>query len=260
MRSLVFHFDDPTALSLALETDAKQLAVPVTESLNQGEWVLVTVEVGAKRRATAAPAKVTRSASNAVVLEFGARDWERLLTFSVLRSEKMQAAAFSSSETLPAAVPAPPSSESVDSTSGVRSLRSAISESEARVLVLDGVESSRADTVQMLTKLGFLVDLANTEGEALSVLAVKRVHAIVVDYSTRRDVLAAWFQSNPQKPPVLFVVNPDNTKDAVEAFRYGANDVVVKPFRAPELAARIVVLLDKHAEQLRNSSTLGTPT
>ncbi len=260
MRSLVFHYEDPSALSLALETFGRQLSVPAGETLNVGEWVLVAVEVGAKRRATAAPARVTRTPNNTLALEFGDRDWERLLTFSVLRSEKMQAAAFSSSETLPAAVPAPPSSESVDSTSGVRSLRSAIAESEARVLVLDGVESSRAETTQMLAKLGFLVDHADTEGEALGVLAIKRVHAIVIDYSTRRDVLAAWFKEHPQKPPALFVVNPDNTKDAIEAFRFGADDVVAKPFRAPELGARIVVLLDKHAEQMKNSSTFGTPT
>lgn len=257
LRSLVFHFDDPSALSLALEAGGRHLSVPQTERLNLGEWVLVTVEVGIKRRATAAPARVTRSQSNALVLEFGDRDWERLLAFSVMRSEKMQAA-IPSSEKLIASIPAPPSSESVESTSGVRSLRSAILESEARILVLDGDDGSRAQVHEMLTKLGFLVDHANTEGEALSVLAVKRVHAIVVDYSSRREVLASWFAGNPTKPPVLFVVAPDNTRDAVEAFRYGADDVVVKPFRAPELGARIVVLLDKHAD--RNPSTLGSPT
>jgi two-component system phosphate regulon response regulator PhoB len=45
------------------------------------------------------------------------------------------------------------------------------------------------------------------------------------------------------KLPVLFLTANAGTRDVVEAFAGGADDYVVKPFRAPELGARIFGLL-----------------
>jgi two-component system phosphate regulon response regulator PhoB len=46
-----------------------------------------------------------------------------------------------------------------------------------------------------------------------------------------------------QALPVLFLTGHVSSKDVVEAFASGADDYVVKPFRAPELGARIFGLL-----------------
>ena len=43
--------------------------------------------------------------------------------------------------------------------------------------------------------------------------------------------------------PVLFLTAHASSRDVVEAFASGADDYVVKPFRAPELGARIFGLL-----------------
>ncbi len=43
--------------------------------------------------------------------------------------------------------------------------------------------------------------------------------------------------------PVLFLTAHASSSDIVEAFASGADDYVVKPFRAPELGARIFGLL-----------------
>ncbi len=43
--------------------------------------------------------------------------------------------------------------------------------------------------------------------------------------------------------PVLFLTANTSPSDMVEAFASGADDYVVKPFRAPELGARIFGLL-----------------
>jgi two-component system phosphate regulon response regulator PhoB len=43
--------------------------------------------------------------------------------------------------------------------------------------------------------------------------------------------------------PVLFLTAQALSRDIVEAFANGADDYVVKPFRAPELGARIFGLL-----------------
>ena len=43
--------------------------------------------------------------------------------------------------------------------------------------------------------------------------------------------------------PVLFLTAHGSSRDIVDAFASGADDYVVKPFRAPELGARIFGLL-----------------
>jgi two-component system phosphate regulon response regulator PhoB len=43
--------------------------------------------------------------------------------------------------------------------------------------------------------------------------------------------------------PVLFLTAHASSRDVVEAFASGADDYVTKPFRAPELGARIFGLL-----------------
>lgn len=43
--------------------------------------------------------------------------------------------------------------------------------------------------------------------------------------------------------PVLFLTAHSSTSDIVEAFAAGADDFVSKPFRAPELAARVLGLI-----------------
>jgi two-component system phosphate regulon response regulator PhoB len=43
--------------------------------------------------------------------------------------------------------------------------------------------------------------------------------------------------------PILFLTANASSQDMVDAFASGADDYVVKPFRAPELGARIFSLL-----------------
>jgi two-component system phosphate regulon response regulator PhoB len=52
----------------------------------------------------------------------------------------------------------------------------------------------------------------------------------------RRDPLVSTL-------PVLFLTAHASSRDVVDAFASGADDYVVKPFRAPELGARIFGLL-----------------
>ena len=51
------------------------------------------------------------------------------------------------------------------------------------------------------------------------------------------------FRASGSQVPVLFLTAHASSKDVVEAFASGADDYVVKPFRAPELGARIFGLL-----------------
>lgn len=43
--------------------------------------------------------------------------------------------------------------------------------------------------------------------------------------------------------PILFLSGHTASQDVVDAFACGADDYVAKPFRAPELAARVFSLL-----------------
>ena len=67
--------------------------------------------------------------------------------------------------------------------------------------------------------------------------------------------LCRHFRREPQfvTLPVLFLTVHSSSRDVVEAFASGADDYVVKPFRAPELGARIFGLLRRARVTQANS-------
>jgi two-component system, OmpR family, phosphate regulon response regulator PhoB len=50
-------------------------------------------------------------------------------------------------------------------------------------------------------------------------------------------------QRNQRSLPILFLTGHSSSADLVQAFEAGADDFVCKPFRAPELRARVLGLL-----------------
>jgi two-component system phosphate regulon response regulator PhoB len=118
----------------------------------------------------------------------------------------------------------------------------------ARVLVVDDDRDIREVVGAMLDAVGLTVESAMSAEEALERVRAASFDLLVLDWNLpgmtgvelcrliRRDAKLATL-------PVLFLTAHASSHDVVEAFASGADDYVVKPFRAPELGARIFGLL-----------------
>lgn len=247
MRSVVFRFDDITAFSLALGDAQGSLALPEGETVVDGEWVLATFEIGSRRRATAAAARGVCAAGD-THLAFERRDWDRLLAFVAARSEHMRAARpATSSHRVPVAAPSssPVFSETEPPSSTLESSRVPFG---ARVLLVDDDTSTRDDVRKMLTEIGLKVEAVATAEEAEARMDATTFDALVLDFHASGmeplDFVRGLRKDPRRSPlPVLFLSHRPTSRDAVDAFASGADDFLPKPFRAPELGARIFGLL-----------------
>ncbi len=118
----------------------------------------------------------------------------------------------------------------------------------ARVLLVDDDRDIREVVGAMLDAVGLTVEGAGSAEDALERVRKSPFDLVVLDWNLpgmtgielcrliRRDDALATL-------PVLFLTAHASSKDIVEAFASGADDYVVKPFRAPELGARIFGLL-----------------
>ncbi len=253
VRSVVFRFEDIAGFSAALGDARGSLALPEGEAVTDGEWILAIFEIGSRRRATAAAARAVCAAGDTHIA-FERRDWERLLAFVAARSEHMRAAR-----------PVGPNPHAVSSgklpiserTDGDRydadSPPSSVLESSrvpfgARVLLVDDDEGPREEIRRMLAEIGLMVEVVETAEQAEIRMKETSFDALVLDFhaqgmepldfvrNLRRDPLRAPL-------PVLILSDRPSSRDVVDAFASGADDFLPKPFRAPELGARIFGLL-----------------
>ncbi|GAA1241663.1 response regulator transcription factor [Kitasatospora nipponensis] len=114
-----------------------------------------------------------------------------------------------------------------------------------RVLVLEDDPRLGPEIADGLRRAGFAVDLATDLAEAGFKLDVTAYHCLVADrmlpdgdaltlVAARRR--AGWLR------PVLMLSALDSVADRVAGFEHGADDYLVKPFAAAELAARVRTL------------------
>lgn len=245
MRTVVCRYGDLAALRRA--TGGEEPELPAPEAVDDGEWVLAVVEVG-ERRATALAARGTVQPSAAggesTSLAFEPRDWDVLRRFVA-----------TSPSTVPAAPEPSPSTHrsprrSTTPTSGPKSSRPSrrMKVQKAAVLVVDDDPDLRDVVGAMLEAVGLSVRAVGSAEEALSLVRSERFDLMVLDWTLPgrsglelcRDVRTL---PGVGDIPMLFLTAHSLASDMVEAFASGADDYVVKPFRAPELGARIFALL-----------------
>jgi CheY-like chemotaxis protein len=250
VRSIVFPFEDSRAFALALRDGDQELTVPPSEQVGDGEWVLAIFEVGKKKRATAAAARgIHREAGTPPVVAFERRDWDRLNAFADAGSATMPAAPkISEKPGVPATPAARTKQTSTPSFAHWRGSDPFTQGPSARILVVDDDRDIREVVAAMLDAVGLTVESATSAEEALERARAESYDLLVLDWNLpgmtgielcrliRRDTRLATL-------PVLFLTAHDGSNDVVEAFASGADDYVVKPFRAPELGARIFGLL-----------------
>jgi two-component system phosphate regulon response regulator PhoB len=266
---VVFRFGDIAALSSALGEARGSLALPGGETVADGEWVLAIFEIGSRRRATAAAARGVRAAGD-THLAFERRDWDRLTAFVAARSEHMRAARpagqTSSSARVRAAEEAAPAREAeidLSITGEFEAGPASVLESSrvpfaARVLLIDDDSEARAEVTAMLIEVGLSVETVADADQANARLSEVRIDALVLDlHSQTLDPLdfVRGLRRDPVRGPVpvLVLSGRPTSRDAVDAFASGADDFLPKPFRAPELGARIFGML-RRARLLRLGS------
>lgn len=203
--------------------EERDLELTSAEGLRDGEWVLATVSVGKDSIAVAARA-IDRGAG--LRLAFLDRDWERLWSFA-------------NGDAPPSCRPsASPSALEVQAPPG------------STVLVIDDDPDLQNVVCCMLRGAGFGTHAVDSGEAAFDVLRRQPVDLLVLDWSLPTMTGIEFCRRLRRDPmfeslPVLFLSAHSSEKDILEAFSAGADDFVSKPFRAPELRARVLGLLQR---------------
>jgi two-component system phosphate regulon response regulator PhoB len=233
--------------------------------VQDGEWVVVVVEVGAERRATSAAARVA-IAPDGPKLVFEPRDWATLAKFArwearrsvsfppTLREGREPLRAKKSGER-GAKGEAKGEGKGEAKGEGTAAVEGSVAEitaeghdGGAKVLLVDDDPDIREVLSAMLASVGLSVTPVGNAEEALEHVAEERVDLVILDWSlpamTGLDLCRMLRgRAALESMPIVFLSANALTQDIDEAFASGADDYVVKPFRAPELGARIWSLL-----------------
>jgi two-component system phosphate regulon response regulator PhoB len=244
VRSILYRFPDLTQFErmMALSGDSElELGLPAGEGVGDGEWVLAVFELGTGRRATSAAARSVVS-PDGQRLVFEPRDWKRLAEFA-----QKEVLARATGDRRPSGEIAGEMNKSSEPPAPVKqTIRP--SGVAAKILIVDDDPDIRDVVAAMLEAVGLTVVPVGSAEDALDRVRAEAFDLLVFDWNLpkmsgvelcrliRRDPILCSL-------PVLFLTANASSQDMVEAFASGGDDFVVKPFRAPELGARIFSLL-----------------
>lgn len=283
MRSVVFRYEDIAALSAALSETRGSLPLPAGESVSDGEWILAIFEIGSRRRATAAAARGVRAAGDThlaferrdwdrLVGFVAARSEHMRAARSIAPAGGTSAGGTGAGHAGASLVPpaarsiiptmiskptlseAPPASEAsprsrrgadLPSSSPIESSRVPFG---AHVLVIEDDQATGTELRTLLAEMGLVIELVATVKRAEERLTNGSFEALVLDLHAAGDDSRTFVgrlraDARIADMPVLFLSSQPTSRDVVDAFASGGDDFLPKPFRIPELAARIFGLL-----------------
>jgi len=112
------------------------------------------------------------------------------------------------------------------------------------VLVIDDEEDYRIIIQEVLRSAGMDVRLAKDGEEGLRMIKEKPSDIVLVDWMMPRMdgeqfCRAMRAEASLKELPVLMLTVKQTADEELEALHFGVDDFVVKPFRAPELLARV---------------------
>ncbi len=221
MQGIVYKFESFAALSEALDTEEPDVKLPVEEGLVDGQWLVATFTIG--NDATSVAGRVADRGSE-LHLTFEARDWNQLCRFA-------------SGQCQPS-IP-PPCTEGAEVVSAPPG---------STVLVVDDDPTLRSIVCTMLYASRIHCVQVESAEDALDWLATNNADMVVLDWGLPGmngiELCQRLRKDHAHRSlPILFLTGHSSSTDLVEAFEAGADDFVSKPFRAPELRARVLGLL-----------------
>jgi DNA-binding response OmpR family regulator len=112
------------------------------------------------------------------------------------------------------------------------------------VLVIDDEEDYRVIIEDVLKANGMEVRLAKDGEEGLRMLKERRADVVLVDWMMPRmdgEKFCRVMRAEPslKDTPVLMLTVKQTADEELEALHFGVDDFVVKPFKSPELLARV---------------------
>ncbi len=260
MRSLLYRFPDPEEFERTMRAAGieAELRLPPGETLDDGEWVLAIFERGPGGRATSAAGRGSTSPEGArLVLE--PRDVKRLVRSGarydgggrgpapVVGPAGFQDPAIVAPAPAPEEAPVTARSPDTGQVAGSSGSRPP-PEVRRRVLIVDDDPDIRDVVAAMLEAVGLAVVAVESGEDAIDRVAREAFDLLLLDWNLPRMTGIDLCRAVRRQPglaslPVLFLTANASSQDMVEAFASGGDDYVVKPFRAPELGARIFSLL-----------------
>lgn len=218
MHKVSYRFDDFEALGRALDAEDTDLALE-DENVKDGQWLLATFWVGDE---TTSVAGHVIDRGDALRLTFEERDQLRLRHFANGNGRPSVRGLKVAEQSLP-----PGSS----------------------ALVVSGSAPVANMVGELITGWGASVQTVGSVEDALDALRESSVDVIVLDSLLPgldcSDLCQALARSqNDDRPCVLLLGQDPTCADAHAALAAGADDFVQKPFRAQELRARLVGLLE----------------
>jgi two-component system phosphate regulon response regulator PhoB len=223
VQGIVYKFESFAALSKALATEESdvKLPAPTSDDLVDGQWLVATFTIG--NDATSVAGRVADRGTE-LHLTFEERDWNQLCRFA-------------KGECSPS-VPPPcrEGAEVVQAPPGTT------------VLVVDDDPTLRSIVCTMLSASSIQTLQVESAEEALDWLAKNSADLLLLDWGlpgmSGVELCQRLRQDKAHRTlPILFLTGHSSSSDLVEAFEAGADDFVSKPFRAPELRARVLGLL-----------------
>ena len=221
VQGIVYKFESFAALSEALDTEEPDVKLPVEDGLVDGQWLVATFTIG--NDATSVAGRVADRGSE-LHLTFEERDWNQLCRFANGQC----------SPSIPP--PCAAGAEEVSAPPG------------STVLVVDDDPAMRSIVCTMLHSACIKTLQVGSAEEALDWLAKNQADLLLLDWGLpgmNGVELCQRLRSDRQHRslPIMFLTGHSSSSDLVQAFAAGADDFVSKPFRAPELRARVLGLL-----------------
>lgn len=124
-----------------------------------------------------------------------------------------------------------------------------------KALIIDDEEDYRVIISEVLRGAGYEVAAGQDGEEGLALLKRSRPDVVLVDWMMPRmdgERFCRAMRAEPglQDIPVIMLTVKRTADEELEALHFGVDDFVVKPFKAPELLARVRAVL-RRAENRR---------